>query len=117
MEPMRMTGAIIVVLSLCAACKSSDFEARARAIAEKMKQSIPDVQGKALEQKVTPEQVQRAQAALLKVHEYLGEPTGKLDEVTVNAIEAFQRAHDLDPNGILDEKTERLLQQAAAKTG
>ena len=53
--------------------------------------------------------------ALLKVHEYLGEVNGKLDAVTVNSIMAFQRAHDLEATGILDSKTQRFLQQAAAK--
>jgi peptidoglycan hydrolase-like protein with peptidoglycan-binding domain len=98
-------------------CNSHSAEIRAREAAEKIKESMPDVEARALAQKTTPEQVKRAQEELKKVWDYLGEANGKLDAVTVNSIEAFQRAHGLKADGILNEKTERALQEAAAKAG
>jgi peptidoglycan hydrolase-like protein with peptidoglycan-binding domain len=98
-------------------CNSHSAEMRAREAAEKIKESMPDIEARALEQKVAPEQVKQAQEALQKVHEYLGEANGKLDAVTVNSIEAFQRAHGLTADGILNESTQRALQEAAAKAG
>ena len=110
------------LLLACAAlffvsCNERSAEMRAREAAEKIKESIPDVEARALAQKTTPEQVKQTQEALQKVHEYLGEATGKLDAVTVNSIEAFQRARGLRADGILNERTQRALQEAAAKVG
>ncbi len=87
----------------------TDTEARARKAAEKIKESIPDVQARALAQPVTEEDVRLAQTALRAVHEYLGEINGKLDSVTVNAIQAFQRSRGLRDDGILDERTKQEL--------
>ena len=112
---MRMALTMIASVLLLAGCSDNGAEARGRAALEKMKEAIPDVVSKALEQKVTPEQVTRAQQALQKEHEYLGEADGKLDAVTVNAVMAFQRTHDINDDGILNEKTQRALAQAAAK--
>jgi len=98
-------------------CNEHSVETRAREAAEKIKESMPDVEARALAQKVTPEEVKQAQGALKKVNEYLGEVTGTLDAVTVNSIEAFQRAYGLKADGILTEKTQRVLQEAAAKNG
>jgi peptidoglycan hydrolase-like protein with peptidoglycan-binding domain len=89
----------------------------ARKAAERIKETIPDIEARALEQKTTAEQVEQAQEALKKVWEYLGDANGKLDAVTVNSIEAFQRAHGLKVDGILNERTRRALQEAAAKAG
>lgn len=115
MNRMR-TVALLAALAFLALCGCSDrsAEKRGRAALEKMKESLPDVETKALAQKVTPEQVKQAQESLLAVKEYLGEPDGRLDSVTVNAIEAFQRAHGLTEDGMLNDKTERSLQEAAA---
>ena len=90
---------------------------RAREAAEKIKESIPDVEARALAQKTTPEQVKQAQEALKKVHEYLGEANGKLDAVTVNSIEAFQRAHGLKADGILNEKNAARLAGSGRQSG
>ena len=112
---MRIILLTSMALLLLAGCSNESSEQRARETAERIKESIPDVEARALEQKVTPEQVKRAQAALTAAHEYLGEVSGKLDAVTVNAVEAFQLAHGLAGDGILNEKTERLLQEQLAK--
>lgn len=101
-------AACVTLLFLAAACQT-DTEARARAAAEKIKESIPDVQARALAQRVTEEEVRLAQTALRAVHEYLGEINGKLDSVTVNAIQAFQRSRGLRDDGLLDERTKREL--------
>jgi peptidoglycan hydrolase-like protein with peptidoglycan-binding domain len=112
---MRRPVVIAVSLLALAGCTGGSAESRAREAEKKIKESIPDIEGKALAQKVTSEQVTQAQEALKVASEYLGEIDGKLDAVTVNSIEAFQRSHGLEANGILNEKTERLLREAAAK--
>jgi len=106
---------VLLGLSLLVACTQEDSESRARKAEQKIRESIPDVVGRALEQKVTPEQVKRAQQALTVVHEYMGEVNGVLDPVTVNAIQAFQRAQGLEADGILTARTERRLQEVAAQ--
>lgn len=105
---------VLVGLCLVAACTGQDSESRAREAEQKIRESLPDVVGRALDQKVSPEQVKGAQQALTIVHEYKGEVNGVLDAVTVNAIQAFQRAHDLKADGLLTARTERRLQEAAA---
>jgi len=106
--------AALMIVMLCG-CSKESTERRAREAAEKIKESIPDVEAKALEQKVSADQVSAAQKALTAAHEYQDEVNGKLDSVTINAIEAFQRTHGLQGNGILDEKTQRLLNEQLAK--
>lgn len=112
---MRTAAIILVTLTVLVGCSDRSAEKRGREALEKIKESMPDVESKALGQKVTPEQVQRAQEQLITLKEYLGEANGRLDAVTVNAIEAFQRSRGIEANGILNEKTERLLQEAVAK--
>jgi peptidoglycan hydrolase-like protein with peptidoglycan-binding domain len=106
---------IALALILLAGCTGPSAEGRAREQVEKIKESLPDTDAKALEQKVTPDEVRKAQHALQAANEYLGEVNGQLDAVTVNAIEAFQRSHGLKGDGLLNEKTKRLLDETAAK--
>jgi len=112
---MRVLVAVGLGMLLLGGCSGESAEARARAAAEKVKESMPDVEAKALAQKVTPEQVKHAQEALAAAQEYQGEVTGQLDAVTVNAIEAFQRAHGVKGDGILNEKTEQALNAVGKK--
>lgn len=112
---MRRTLLILFTLSAMAGCTGQNAETRGREAEKKIKEGIPDVVGAALEQKSTPEQVKRAQDELKVLSEYLGEATGKLDAVTVSAIQAFQRTQGLKADGMLTDKTMRLLQEAAAK--
>jgi peptidoglycan hydrolase-like protein with peptidoglycan-binding domain len=93
-------------------CDDAERERRAREAAEQMKESIPDVHAHALEQAATPEDIELAQRALTAEKEYMGPIDGKLDRVTVNAIQAFQRRHDLADNGILAGRTLELLRAA-----
>jgi peptidoglycan hydrolase-like protein with peptidoglycan-binding domain len=54
------------------------------------------------------------QQNLTTINEYKGEVNGKLDSVTVNAIQAFQRDAGLIDDGIIDQRTRSKLQAAAA---
>jgi len=112
---MRRTLLILLSITTVAACTGKDAETRAREAEKKIKETIPDVVGAALAQTTTPEQVTRVQDQLRVLSEYLGESTGKLDAVTVSAIQAFQRTQGLKADGMLTDKTMRLLQEAAAK--
>lgn len=112
---MRPTLVTLIAAVLFVGCHTPSAETRAKEQLEKMKEAIPDVEAAALAQKVTAEQVKHAQEALNKTSDYLGEANGKLDAVTVNSIEAFQHAHGLKGDGILNEKTEALLQDELAK--
>ena len=114
---VRLLGASALVAMLAIGCTGSDTETRAREAAEKIKESMPDVEAKAMAQKATPEDVKLAQEALTAVKEYMGEIDGKLDSVTINAIQAFQKTNGLTADGILSEKTKRLLKEALAKKG
>ena len=112
-----MRRRLILLAALCAiaACTGKDAETRAREAEKKIKDSIPDIVGAALAQKASPEQIKLAQEELKTVNEYLGEATGQLDAVTVSAIQAFQRTQGMKADGMLSDKTMRLLQEAAAK--
>jgi peptidoglycan hydrolase-like protein with peptidoglycan-binding domain len=111
---MRLAGYALLglVALLAVGCSQRDAETRAREAAEKIKASIPNVEERALEQKVNADEVKAAQEQLSKLNEYQGEVNGKLDSVTVNAIEAFQREHDIEANGLLTDETRQLLQKA-----
>jgi peptidoglycan hydrolase-like protein with peptidoglycan-binding domain len=99
------------------ACSEEDVERRARRAAEKMRESIPDVHAEAMEQDVSADTVREAQQALTVLKEYMGEVNGKLDPVTINAVQAFQRSQGFADDGILDKKTMRALQEAARAAG
>jgi peptidoglycan hydrolase-like protein with peptidoglycan-binding domain len=96
------------------ACNGETGELRAREALEKMQSSMQDRMGVALAQKATPDEIKQAQTALSGLKEYMGEINGKLDSVTVNAIEAFQRSRGLDDDGILDAETKKLLAEVKA---
>jgi peptidoglycan hydrolase-like protein with peptidoglycan-binding domain len=112
---MRRTLLILFTLTTVVGCTGQNAETRAREAEKKIKEAIPDVVGAALAQATTPEQVKRAQDELRALSEYLGESTGQLDAVTVSAIQAFQRTQGLKADGMLTDKTMRLLQEAATK--
>jgi len=99
------------------ACHVPTPEERAKAAEESAKESLVAIDAQALEQKVDPEKVKEIQRQLTAIHEYKGEATGKLDQVTINAFEAFQRQNDIYPDGMFTDKTLRMLADAAAKSG
>ena len=115
---------VALVLSLCAVgCESPNsdsgttskaMEQRMRDIEKRMKDSMPKTQQIALAQKPDPAVVRKVQDQLKTLNEYLEPaPSGKIDMVTVNAIEAFQRRAGLKEDGLLNEETLRKLEEAA----
>ena len=114
------TLALIVALALAACSSGGDeaktseaMEARMREIEKRIKESMPQVQEAALAQKVEPDVVKTCQEHLKKLNEYQDEPSGKLDDVTVNAIMAFQRSAGMTDDGILTDRTVRALAEKA----
>lgn len=109
----RFAAGTVLLLGLLAAggagCDEAERERRAREAAEQMKESIPDVHAHALEQQATAAEIELAQRALAKEKEYMGPVDGKLDRVLINAVQAFQRRHGLEDNGILAGRTLELL--------
>jgi peptidoglycan hydrolase-like protein with peptidoglycan-binding domain len=91
MSLARATMLAVAAALALAACNQQTPEERARATADKIMKSMVDVEGIALEQKVDPAVVEEVQRNLSAINEYQGEISGKLDSVTVNAIQAFQR--------------------------
>ena len=114
----RLALASTLLLGLTtAACSIPTDEDRAKAAEESAKKSLVAIDQGALEQKVDAEKVKKIQQQLAEVHEYRGDITGKLDQVTINAYEAFQRTSGLHPDGMLDDRTLKMLEEAAAKAG
>jgi len=123
----RRTAAICTVMALplvgLAACHSPDpdsgttskaMEQRMREIEKRVKDSMPKTQQIAMAQKSDAAVVRKVQDQLKILNEYLEpSPSGKIDMVTVNAIEAFQRRVDLKDNGLLNEETLRKLEEAS----
>lgn len=100
-----------------AACSIPTDEDRAKAAEESAKKSLIAIDHEALSQTIEPEKVKKIQEQLAAINEYKGEINGKLDQVTINAYEAFQRSNGIYPDGMIDDDTLRLLEQAAAKSG
>lgn len=91
------------------------MEARLRDIEKRIRESMPRTQEQALAQEVDAAVVRETQEILRGLHEYQDPPNGKLDMVTVNAIQAFQRRAKLRDDGILDERTLRALRAGAPR--
>ena len=114
----RLAPVLLAAVALAgSACSVPTDEERAKAAEESAKRSLIAIDAGALEQKIDPEKLKVIQRQLAAIDEYKGEANGKLDQVTVNAYEAFQRSNDLSPDGMFTEKTLRLLEEAAAKRG
>lgn len=116
-RPVARCLVLAALLGLAAGCTGQTAEERAREAAEQIKESIPDVEAIALAQPVEASVVEEVQRQLTALHEYQGEINGKLDSVTVNAIQAFQRSVGLKDDGILDAHTREKLTEAAARAG
>jgi peptidoglycan hydrolase-like protein with peptidoglycan-binding domain len=120
----RLAASMLIVVTLGACSYFQDPEeaakadqARAKEIERRQKDSIPKTQQIALAQKVDPALVKRAQQALAALKEYMDEPSGKVDMVTVNAVEAFQRRLGVEENGLLSEDLVKQMESAAPKWG
>jgi len=109
-------AAVIVLAALAAAgCSRQSVEERARDTLEKIQAGMVDVEAIALEQKADPAVISEVQRNLTAINEYQGEINGKLDSVTVNAIQDFQRTVGLKDDGIITDTTRQRLAAAAAK--
>ena len=57
------------------------------------------------QQAPTPERIKEIQQTLARQGHYQGEPTGKWDAATIEALKSFQQANGLTPTGKLDART------------
>jgi peptidoglycan hydrolase-like protein with peptidoglycan-binding domain len=110
-----MRAAALAAMLAAPALGCKDAETRAREAQEKIREQLKDPMAEALAQQLPKETVKEAQEHLRALREYLGEANGVLDSVTVNAIQAFQDAHGLKADGMLDEQTLTKLREAAEK--
>jgi peptidoglycan hydrolase-like protein with peptidoglycan-binding domain len=65
----------------------------------------------------TPDRISEIQQALGKNGSYIGTPSGKWDDSTVEAVKKFQESHGLNPSGKLDAKTLQQLGLGAQTAG
>src|SRR5262249_21941572 len=65
----------------------------------------------------TADRISEIQTALSKDGSYSGEPTGKWDDSTVEAMKKYQAAHGLNPSGKLDAKTLQKLGLGSTTAG
>jgi len=65
----------------------------------------------------TPDRISEIQQALAKNGAYTGNPNGKWDASTVDAMKRFQDSHGLNPTGKLDAKTLQQLGLGSATAG
>ena len=105
--------AVLLVLATAPGCKTKTIEEREREAADLMTRSMKDVDAIAMAQEVDSAVVKEVQEHLKTVHEYQGEINGKLDMVTINALQAFERAQDMMDDGIIDPKVRERLAAAA----
>ncbi len=112
------TRAIVATIALLAAGCSGDIaQEKARLAAEKAQVGLQPLDAGALEQDLDADTVKTVQEQLTTLKEYMGPITGKLDTVTVNALEAFQRAHDITADGRFNDATLQALAVAANQRG
>lgn len=115
MQALRSVIGVCAVTLLFSSCGSRSIEDRAREAEKATKDSFgPDLETVAMAQPIDAAVAKEVQQNLTLINEYQGEVNGKLDSVTVNAIQAFQRTVGLKDNGIVDEPTRTALQAAAA---
>lgn len=96
-----------------AGCSNQTVEERARDTLEKIQGAMVDVEAVALAQQVDATVVSEVQRNLTAIHEYQGEINGKLDSVTINAIQSFQRTSGLRDDGMITDATRQKLAAAA----
>ena len=115
---MKLWIVVLLVLSAVGliGCDDAEVERRARDAAEKLQDSIPDVVGDALKQKVSEEEIKQAQQALSNLKEYMGEVNGRLDPVTIHSIQAFQRSQGMEDDGLLNFETQQALLDAGGSS-
>ena len=116
--PTTLLAAALIALAGIGCGKQTAEEsnrATAEKIQKKIAESMVDFETLAIEQKADPALVQEVQRNLTAINEYQGEINGKLDSVTINAIQSFQRTAGLKDDGIITTATREKLAAAAAK--
>jgi peptidoglycan hydrolase-like protein with peptidoglycan-binding domain len=81
---------------------SSQFASRPGKSPSKKKSTKSRTRGQAAP---TPDRIREIQQALSKSGNYKGQPTGKLDVSTLDALKSFQSAQNLPATGKLDART------------
>ena len=109
----RVSLALWGGLVLISGCSSELSEEKARAAADRARDSIKPLDHGAMEQRIPPETVKKVQEELIVLKEYMGPVTGKLDVVTLNALEAFQRSQGILADGQFNDRTLQALEQVA----
>jgi hypothetical protein len=107
--PLAFLFALFVVIG----CKGKTIEEREREAADLMTRSMKDVDGIALAQEVDAAVIKEVQEHLTTIHEYQGPINGKLDSVTINALQAFERSQDMKDDGLIDPKVRERLATVA----
>ena len=109
--PIRWRSVLSVALGLCIAGfgasvasaqstpKKSTTTQKKASTAKKKKVKSRRAKG---QQAPTPDRISEIQTALAKDGSYTGEPTGKWDGNTVEAMRRFQAGHGMNPTGKLD---------------
>ncbi|MGH7790521.1 MAG: peptidoglycan-binding domain-containing protein [Candidatus Binatia bacterium] len=107
--------AVLVLAGVLAGCSQQTDEERGREAMKEMEKSTVDVEAIALAQPASAEVVSEVQRNLTAIHEYQGEINGKIDSVTVNAIQSFQRTAGVKDDGIITAATREKLAAAASQ--
>jgi len=111
--PLRRLAGCLVASSLLLGCSNSDPRAQARQAEERARASLQSFDAAAHLQKIDPEQVKTVQQELTVLKEYMGPVNGRLDPVTLNALQAFQSSEGLTPDGMFTQRTLDRLKEVA----
>jgi len=114
---IALLGAACGLVLTTLGCQPADPAKAGREAAERAKAAIRAIDADAHDQKVTPDVVKKVQEQLTAIKEYQGPIDGKLDAVTLNAFEAFQRSLGLTADGMFTDKVLGKLAEAAARAG
>jgi hypothetical protein len=110
-----LVGTALILALAAIGCNNQTIEERARDTLERIQKGMVDVEAIALEQKADPAVISEVQRNLTAINEYQGEIDGKLDSVTINAIQSFQRTAGLKDTGIITAATREKLAAAAGQ--
>jgi peptidoglycan hydrolase-like protein with peptidoglycan-binding domain len=110
LRPMHLILLSLLVVGLGVSPCRSSAQTTAKKKAKSSSSSHKGKSGKSSRRQVgqkapTPQRISEIQQALAKNGAYAGEPNGKWDASTVDAMKKFQGAHGLTPSGKLDAKT------------
>jgi len=112
LRPLAVLPAVAVLLA-APGCSSKLTEEKARAAEKRARETMQPLDQGALEQELSKETVTKVQTELTTLKEYMGPINGKLDQVTLNALESFQRRNDIRADGRFNDKTLSLLESTA----